>query len=301
INKALGHYLINDLKTAWLETNLTRDLEAQTGGMLDVSLRLYALLNKLELLNGNEAAARKAANDLVVITDRSGITNAIDRARGLHAELMFRLKDWAAFDLYARTFRPPQLPLFFPYRLQVLLQVRYLARQKAWDTSRRLVEEQVRLAREAGYLEYEIELHIVHALAEQGAGKSSAAIKTLERALGIGKANGYVRVFLDEGEEMKVLLAQIQKSRKDDFVADLLAAFGAPVHIDQSSLIEPLTEREIDVLKLIAEGMSNPEIAEKLVLSVGTVKTHVKHIYGKLNVDDRVKAASKAHEMNLLV
>ena len=61
-----------------------------------------------------------------------------------------------------------------------------------------------------------------------------------------------------------------------------------------------LTEREIDVLKLIAEGMSNPEIAEKLVLSVGTVKTHVKHIYGKLNVDDRVKAASKARELKLL-
>lgn len=300
INQASGHYLINDLKNAWLETNLTQDLEAQTGGVPDVSLRLYALLNKLELLNGNEAAARKAANDLVDLTNRGGVTNAIDRARGLHAELMFRLKDWAAFDSYSRTYHPPQMPLFFPYRLQTLLQIRYLAWQKAWDEARRLVEEQVRLAREAGYLEYEMELHIVHALVEQEAGKLSAALKTLERALEIGKANGYVRVFLDEGEEMKSLLAQIQKSRKDDFVADLLAAFGAPVHIDQSSLIEPLTEREIDVLKLIAEGMSNPEIAEKLVLSVGTVKTHVKHIYGKLNVDDRVKAASKARELGLI-
>ena len=300
INKALGHYLINDLKNAWLETNLTQDLEAQTGGMPDVSLRLYALLNKLELLNGNESAARKAASDLVAITDRGGVTNAIDRARGLQAELMFRLKDWAAFDSYARTYRPPQLPLFFPYRLQTLLQIRYLARQKAWDESRRLVEEQVRLAREAGYLEYEMELHIIHALMEQEAGKSSAALKIIERALEIGKASGYVRVFLDEGEEMKSLLAQIQKSRKDDYVAGLLAAFGAPVHIDQSSLIEPLTEREIDVLRLIAEGMSNPEIAEKLVLSVGTVKTHVKHIYGKLNVDDRVKAAGNARELGLI-
>ena len=300
VNKALEHYLINDLKNAWLETNLTQDLEAQTGGMPDVSMRLYALLNKLELLNGNEAAARKAVNDLVEITDRSGVTNAIDRARGLHAELMFRLKDWAAFDAYARTYRPPQLPLFFPYRLQTLLQVRYLAQQKAWDEARRLVVEQVRLAREAGYVEYEMELHIVGALMEQESGNSFAAIKMLERALEIGKANGYVRVFLDEGEEMKNLLMQIQKSRKDDFVAGLLTAFGKTVHIDQSALIEPLTEREIDVLKLIAEGMSNPEIAEELVLSVGTVKTHVKHIYGKLNVDDRVSAASKARELGII-
>ena len=83
-------------------------------------------------------------------------------------------------------------------------------------------------------------------------------------------------------------------------MANLLSAFGKSVHIDQSALIEPLTEREIDVLKLITEGLSNPEIAEKLVLSVGTVKTHVKHIYSKLNVDDRVKAASKARELGII-
>lgn len=300
INKARAYYLVNDLKNAWLETSQTLDLETQTGGLPDVGLRLYVLLTKLELLNGNEPAARKAADDLVALADRGGVTNAIDWAHAVRAELMFRLKDWAAFDSYARMYHPPQQPLFFPYRLQTLLQVRYLARQKAWEESRRLVEEQIRMAHEAGYVEYEMELHIAHALMEQEAGKSSAALKALERALEIGKVNGYVRVFLDEGEEMKNLLTQMQKSRKDDFVAELLFAFGKSVHIDQSALIEPLTEREIDVLKLIAEGMSNPEIAEKLVLSVGTVKTHVKHIYGKLNVDDRVKAASKAHELGLI-
>lgn len=299
INQAQLMYEINDLKSAWREANVTLELEGQTGGVPDVSLRLYDLLPKLEYLNGNLASARKMADDLVANINRGGIINAIDRAHGLQAELMFRLKDWAGFDSYARTYRPPQQPLFFPYRLQTLLQIRYLARQKAWDESRRLVEEQFRLAREAGYVEYEMELHIVHALVEQEAGKSSAALKTLERALEIGRANGYVRIFLDEGDEMKNLLTQIRKTRKDDFVAGLLAAFGKPVHIDQSALIEPLTEREIDVLKLIAEGLSNPEIAETLVLSVGTVKTHVKHIYGKLNVDDRVKAAGKAREMKL--
>ncbi len=300
INKARAHYLVNDLKSAWLEANQTLDLEKQTGGMPDVGLRLYALLTKLELLNENEAAARKAADNLVALASRSGASNAVDWAHAVRAELMFGLKDWSAFDSYAQTYRPPQQPLFFPYRSQTLLQVRYLARQKAWDESRRLVEEQVRLAREAGYVEYEMELHIVRALMEQESGKSSTAVKTLERALEIGKSGGYVRIFLDEGEEMKKLLSQIQKSSKDDFVADLLAAFGKPAHVNQSSLIEPLTEREIEVLKLIAEGMSNPEIAEKLFLSTGTVKTHVKHIYGKLNVDDRVKAASMARELGII-
>ncbi|PMP74483.1 MAG: LuxR family transcriptional regulator, partial [Roseiflexus castenholzii] len=300
INKALGHYLVDDLRNAWLEAHLTQDLETQTGGMPDVSLRLYALLTRLELLNGDEAAARKAANDLLSLTERGGITNALDWAHAVHAELMFRLGDWAAFEAYAQGYHPPKQPLFFPYRLETLLQIRYLARKKAWAESRRLMQEQVRLAREAGYLEYEMELCIVGALMEQESGNSSAAIKTLERALEIGWAGGYVRVFLDEGEALKHLLAGIQKSRKDDFVAGLLAAFGAPAHIDQSALIEPLTEREMDVLKLVAEGLSNPEIAEKLYLSVGTVKTHVKHIYAKLGVDDRVTAAGKARELGLI-
>jgi LuxR family maltose regulon positive regulatory protein len=298
VNQAGLMYEINDLKSAWREANIALELEQQAGGVPDVSLRLYDVLPKLETLNGSPDSARKMADDLMTSMQRGGITNAIDRARGLRAALMFRLGDWAAFEAYARAYRPPQQPLFFPYRLETLLQMRYLTRQKAWDESRRLMQEQVRLAREAGYVEYEMELHIVGALMEQAAGNPSSAIKMLERALEIGKAGGYARVFLDEGEALRSLLAQF---RREPFAANLLAAFGAPVHnIDQSALVEPLTEREKDVLKWIAEGCSNPEIAEKLYLSVGTVKTHVKHIYGKLGVDDRVKAASKARELGLI-
>lgn len=103
---------------------------------------------------------------------------------------------------------------------------------------------------------------------------------------------------------MKNLLVQAQRSTEDEalrvYITKLLGAFEKSIAIDQSSLIEPLTEREIEVLTLIAEGLSNPEIAEKLVLSVGTVKTHVKHIYGKLGVDDRVKAAGMARELGLI-
>lgn len=297
VNQAGLMYAVNDLPAAWREANIALALEQQAGGVPDVSLRLYDVLPKLETLNGALDSARRMADDLVASMQRGGITNAIDCARGQRAELMFRLGDWAAFEAYAQGYHPPKQPLFFPYRLETLLQIRYLARRKAWDESRRLMQEQVRLARTAGYLEYEMELHIVGALLEQAAGNSSNAIRMLARALEIGRAGGYVRVFLDEGEEMRALLAQM---RRDDFAASLLAAFGKPAHVDQSALIEPLTERELDVLKWIAEGLSNPEIAEKLYLSVGTVKTHVKHIYGKLGVDDRVKAAGKARELGLI-
>lgn len=304
INQAGLMYQVNDLDAARHEADMTSDLETRTGGMPDVGLRLYALLTKLELANGNETAARKAANEMIELARRGSVTNAMDWSHAVHAELMFRLEDWAAFDAWARTYEPSQQPMFFPYRLATLMYARFLMRQKAWDETRRLLEGQARLAKEAGYVEYEMELDIVRAILEKEAGHVSESIQALQRALKIGAAGGYVRMFVDEGDVMRNLLAQSQKRVREEalraYITKLLAAFDVPAPVDQSALIEPLTGREIEVLRWLAEGMSNPEIAERLVLSVGTVKTHVKRIYGKLNVSDRVTAASKARELGVI-
>ena len=304
INQAGLMYQVNDLDAARHEAEMTSDLETRTGGMPDVGLRLCALLTKLELARGNESAARKAANEMIELARRGGVTNAMDWSHALHAELMFRLEDWTAFDAWARTYEPPQQPMFFPYRLATLMYARFLIRQKVWDEGRLLLEEQARLARKAGYVEYEMELDIARAILEKEAGRVSESAQALRRALQIGAAGGYVRMFVDEGDVIKNLLSQSQKQVKEEalraYVTKLLAAFDISVSVNQSALIEPLTGREIEVLRLLAEGMSNPEIAEKLVLSVGTVKTHVKRIYGKLNVNDRVTAASRARELGLI-
>jgi LuxR family maltose regulon positive regulatory protein len=79
-----------------------------------------------------------------------------------------------------------------------------------------------------------------------------------------------------------------------------LNAFGETATAPPQPLIEPLSERELEVLRLLADGLSNPEIAQKLYLSVGTVKVHLKHIYGKLDVSSRTQAAARAHELGLL-
>lgn len=304
INQAGLLYQVNDLDAARHEADMTSDLETRTGGMPDVGLRLCAVLTKLELASGNESAARKAANDMIELARRGSVTNAMDWSHAVHAELMFRLEDWTAFDAWARMYEPPQQPMFFPYRLATLMYVRHLMRQKAWDETRLLLDEQARLAKKAGYVEYEMELNIAHAILEKEAGRISESAQALQRALRIGAAGGYVRMFMNEGDVMKNLLSQSQKRVKDEalrtYITKLLAVFDVPVAVDQSALIEPLTGREIEVLKLIAEGMSNPEIAEKLVLSVGTVKTHVKRIYRKLNVNDRVTAASRARELGVI-
>jgi LuxR family maltose regulon positive regulatory protein len=114
----------------------------------------------------------------------------------------------------------------------------------------------------------------------------------------------YRRAFLDEGQELIDLLPRV-RSLAPHFVDGLLADAGADPGLQTpppgvQPLVEPLTEREMDTLRLVAEGLSNREIAGRLVLSVGTVKAHLHNIYGKLAVSGRTQALAKARELGLI-
>jgi LuxR family maltose regulon positive regulatory protein len=113
-----------------------------------------------------------------------------------------------------------------------------------------------------------------------------------------------VRTFLDEGEPMaKLLRRALTQGIAPNYVARLLAAFGeeAPsLSPAMDALVEPLTEREMDVLRLIVAGLSNAEIAEELFVAVSTVKSHVNHIYGKLGVENRIQAVERARTLGLV-
>jgi len=130
------------------------------------------------------------------------------------------------------------------------------------------------------------------------------ALSALCRALSLAEPEGYVRTFVDEGEPMAHLLRlSLSRGIAPDYVARLLAAFDQEIEPEppgMQSLVEPLTERELDVLRLIVAGLSNPEIADELVIAVSTVKTHINHIFGKLGVDRRTQAVARAQELSLL-
>lgn len=138
-------------------------------------------------------------------------------------------------------------------------------------------------------------------------GRNQEALKVLEDALREGKAEGYVRVFLDEGETIIQLLNQAaNQGIEPEYAEQLLAAssvaelVGKQVFQDQIDLVEPLSYREIEVLQLIARGLSNQEIAGRLHISLSTVKGHTSNIYGKLAVHNRLQAVAKAEEMGIL-
>jgi LuxR family maltose regulon positive regulatory protein len=182
----------------------------------------------------------------------------------------------------------------------------------------------------------EIIFRVLQAVNDHAHGKTEPAIQSLAYAVSMAQPGGYVRVFLDEGEFMQSLLAMLAARLKNgqglimrqqqsaplkEYVAMLLSAFELSagqaeprtttpslpardllpgVSIQGQPLVEPLSSRELEVLRLLARGYSDKKIAETLVIAPETVHKHLKNIYGKLDVHSRTEAIARAREQSLL-
>ena len=156
-----------------------------------------------------------------------------------------------------------------------------------------------------------IELLLLQALALQAEDNGTQALTALKRALTLAEPEGYVCTFVDEGLPMTQLLARAaEQGIMPDYVHKLLAAFEAtkegsisaptPLLPTSQPLIEPLSQRELEVLQLVAQGFSNREISERLFLALSTVKGHNRIIFDKLQVQRRTEAVARAQELGLL-
>jgi LuxR family maltose regulon positive regulatory protein len=167
-----------------------------------------------------------------------------------------------------------------------------------------MLDQLQRVAEPEGRASVLIEALALLACAQWRRGDRPAALAGLERALRLAEPEGYVRLFADLDLPMARLLQEASaRDVQPDYVARLLEAFDAGLASSSQpylTLPEPLTERELEVLALLAAGLTNREIAEQLVISPETVKKHTSTIYGKLGVSNRTEAAARARALNLL-
>jgi LuxR family transcriptional regulator, maltose regulon positive regulatory protein len=166
----------------------------------------------------------------------------------------------------------------------------------------RLLERLLLAAEEGRRTGNVIEILVLQALACQGRGDVPAAVASLRRAVTLAEPEGYVRIFADEGPPVVPLLRAVAKQgTAPGYVRRLLAAVSTTGDSTPASqeLIEPLSARELDVLRLLGTDLDGPEIARELVVSLNTVRTHTRNIYAKLGVNNRRAAVRRAQELGL--
>ena len=186
------------------------------------------------------------------------------------------------------------------------------------QTAMRLLDRLLHAAEKGSRMGTVIEILVLQALAHQAQGNFTPALAALERALTLAEPEGYVRIFVDEGKPMAELLTRIETKdgtlQLNKFILKLLSAFDLHTETFPTGsafgeenkplaslqpLIEPLSERELEVLRLLRTDLTGPEIARECVVSLNTVRTHTQHIYAKLGVNDRRAAIRRAEELDL--
>ena len=325
--QGLGELLREQNQLDEAERYLTQSVElGEQWGFVEVMADCYLALARVKRARGDWASAHDIlgkAEQLVQEHRLSPFTGRQITAH--HARLCLVQGDVASAAQWAASLEgfngtgedSTKLVAFFMREVEQSTVARVFLAQRKFDQALDTLAPLVQAAETGGWLGAGIELWALQALALDGQGHTDAAMDSLQRALELAEPEGHVRIFVDEGEAMRLLISDfrllIEKQSQGDaekpikYTDRLLAAFPQPAHAPQSiisslhsTMVEPLSEREIEVLRLIAEGYSNQEIADKLTVALSTVKTHVNNLYGKLGVINRVQAVSRAQELNLL-
>ena len=202
---------------------------------------------------------------------------------------------------------PADYPREFDYSELAYLLIAQDRAAEALPLLTRLLEAAITMGRQGDEIRY----LVILALAQHALGNTQAALDSLGQALILAEPQGYVRLFVDEGRPMEELLRlAVSHGVSHDYASKLLAVFAndiqSAIPVDEERTAhtqmsaEPLSEREIEVLRLMAEGYKYQEIADRLVVSINTVRHHTRNVYGKLEVNNRTQAIGKAKSLNLL-
>jgi LuxR family maltose regulon positive regulatory protein len=340
VNSAAYYVGLGDIHREWddldsAESHLERGMGLLGGSLaIDADVIAHGYLSLARLLQ-----ARSRVADALATMDRFAnlarrrnfVPHLVARGGAARARLALMQGDLPAATRWAEASGlDPDDEAVYPSEETLLTLARVLLARGRVDPAGsplhgclRLLDRLSHAATGAGRMGSVIEILILHALAHRAQHESGNAVAALERALTLAEPEGYVRVFVDEGQPMADLLREVlttgrkkrrgrQQSVPLDYVRRLLAAFEAPntgatseapgeyPKGQEQSLLDPLTSRELQVLALLAEGLSNREIAARLFIEIGTVKGYVHSLLRKLEVDNRTKAVARARNLHLV-
>jgi LuxR family maltose regulon positive regulatory protein len=220
----------------------------------------------------------------------------------IQARLWIAQGNLAAASRWAQAsgLNPADPPTTYLYEVEYLTLARLLIAQGNLEAAESLLLRLHQAASSAGRGGSLIEILVLQAITFAAQDRGEEALAALAQALSRAEPEGFVRIFLDEGASMAELLRRaVAQDRHAPYALHLLEALGETAAAPQP-LIEPLSERELEVLRRVAAGYSNQEIAQDLVIAISTVKKHVNSIYGKLEVRNRTQAGARARELGLL-
>jgi ATP/maltotriose-dependent transcriptional regulator MalT len=299
VHLGLAHILYewNDLKGAEQHGHQSLQLELQYEKVIDRYIICEVFLARLKLAQGDVAGA---ATMLAQTSHSAHQQNFVYRFPEIaSAQVLTLLRQGnlsAAFQL-AQTHHIP------------LSQARVFLAQEDIPAALNVLDRFRQQVEEKGWADERLKALVLQAIAYLAHGEKDKALQHLGEALTLAEPGGFIRTFVDEGGLMQQLLSEAAvQGMMPDYVSKLLAAFEAEEQKNANksdlspaqSLIEPLSHRELEVLQLIAEGLSNDEISKRLFLALDTVKGHNRKIFDKLQVQRRTEAVARARELGLL-
>ncbi len=277
------------------------------------------VLGPLQHAMGQSEAALKTLHEIVHVVVDGAYTSYAGVSLALEADMRLKCGDIAGAAEWAATITPPQPggpPLSLMKEIEYMAYARYLLASNQVDAALQLLDTLEKSALQGGRGLVVLGLRLVRVRALAAQKRIEQAQEQLALAVKQAAPENYSLVFWQDGPEVAQLLPAV-RHLAPEFVDSVMtaaaeryrlelmqpaapapSAAGAPSLAD--TLIEPLTEREIEVLQLIAEGQSNKEAAETLVVTVGTVKKHLSNIFGKLGVNSRTQAIARAREMRVI-
>lgn len=255
-------------------------------------------LARLKLAQGDAAEATVRLAEVAQSAHQHNFVHLLPDVTAVHVLALLQQGNLAAAADLAQTHDLP------------LSQARVHLAQEEPKKALALLDPVRQQAEARGWQDERLKVTLLQALAHQAQDEKEKAIQLLGDALALAEPGGFIRLFVDEGRPMAQLLsAASARGIMPDYTGKLLAAFASeeqknkgqlPTTSPDQPLFEPLSERELEVLQLVAQGLSNREIGERLFLALDTVKGHNRRIYSKLQVQRRTEAVARARKLGLL-